>query len=154
MRLYRSQYSVLGSYALMKLKWQLDFPLYYHMWLSQYMQDLHLQEEFLLEQVGDHDRILNALSNFSQLFKKLEGRMKENGNYFRRNEGEFTNALEGMEWADQVGIAQGMHQELKRLNEIFNANRQQALNLLDVCQEESIRDHLSLSQFLVPRALA
>jgi flavin-dependent dehydrogenase len=154
MRLYRSLYSTLGSYALMKLKWQLDFPLYYHMWLSQYMQDLHLKEEFLLEQVGNRNQILNALSNFSHLFKKLEGRMKENGDYFRLNEGGFTNALEGMEWTDQVGISQGLHQELKRLNEIFNANRQQALDLLEVSQEENVRRHLSLSQFLVPHALA
>jgi len=153
MRLYRSLYSVLGSYALMKLKWQLDFPLYYHMWLSQFMQDLHLQEEFLLEQLGDRDRILNALSNFSHLFKKLEGRMKESGEYFRMNEGEFTNALESMEWADQVGISQGVRQELKRLNEIFNANRQQALDLLGACHEERIHRHLPLSQFLVPHAL-
>ena len=77
MRLYRNLYSVLGSYALMKLKWQLDFPLYYHMWLSPYMQDHHLQEEFLVEQVGEQGRILTALSNFSQLFKKLEGHMKK-----------------------------------------------------------------------------
>lgn len=154
MRLYRHLYSILGSYALLKLKWQLDFPLYYHMWLSQYMQDLHLQQDFLLDQVGDQERILNALSNFSNLFKKLEGRMMETGEYFRMNEGEFTNALEGMEWADQVGNSQGSHQELKRLNQIFNANRQQALELLGGCQEETVQRHLSLSQFLVPQALA
>ncbi len=154
MRLYRNLYSVLGSYALMKLKWQLDFPLYYHMWLSQYMQDHHLQEEFLIEQVGDQERILNALSNFSHLFKKLERQLVENGEYFRMNGGEFTNALEGMGWADRVGISQGPHQELKRLNEIFNSNRQQALDLLQECREESVRRPLSLSQFLVPRALA
>jgi flavin-dependent dehydrogenase len=154
MRLYRNLYSVLGSYALMKLKWQLDFPLYYHIWLSQYMQDHHLQEDFLVEQVGEQKQILTALSNFSHLFTKLEGRMKENGGYFRMNEGEFSNALEGMEWADQVGISQGRHQELKRLNEIFNGNRQQALDLIEGCQEDSVRQHLSLSQFLVPRALA
>jgi len=154
MRLYRNLYSVLGSYALMKLKWQLDFPLYYHMWLSQYMQDHHLQEEFLIEQVEDRHRILNALSNFSDLFKKLEGRLKENGDYFGMNESKFTNALEGMGWADQVGISQGAHQEFKRLNEIFNSNRQQALDLLEGGQEDHVPRHLSLSQFLVPRALA
>jgi hypothetical protein len=124
------------------------------MWLSQYMQDHHLQEEFLVEQVEDRHRILTALSNFSDLFKKLEGRMKENGDYFGMNESRFTNALEGMGWADQVGISQGGHQELKRLNEIFNSNRQQALDLLEEGQEDNVRRHLSLSQFLVPRALA
>lgn len=153
MRLYRGLYSVLGSYALMKLKWQLDLPLYYHMWLSQYMQDQHLNEEFLVEQVADHHRILNALSNFSELFKKLEERMKDSGEYFHMNRSEFTNALEGMGWADQVGITQGRHQELKRLNEIFNANRQQALELLDGTPPDSVRGPLSLSEFLVPRTL-
>ena len=153
MRLYRNLYSVLGSFALMKLKWQLDFPLYYHMWLSQYMQDHHLQEDFLLDQIDDRHRILSALSNFSELFNKIESRLHQTGNYFGRNKGEFTNALEGMEWADQVGIAKRTHQDLKRLSEIFNANRQQALDLLGGDQEEPVRTQLSLSQFLVPRAL-
>ena len=66
----------------------------------------------------------------------------------------FTNALEGMGWADQVGISQGSYRELKRLSEIFNSNRQQALGLLEEGQGESDQRSLSLSQFLVPRVLA
>ena len=118
------------------------------------MQDLHLQKEFLIEQIEGRHQILNALSNFSQLFKKLEDQMKEKGTYFEMNSGHFTNALEGMDWADQIGTPQGTHQELKRLHGILNASRQQALDLLGRCQKEVEAGPLSLSQFLVPRALA
>ncbi len=33
MYLYRDLYSLFGSYELLKLKFQLDLPLYYHIWL-------------------------------------------------------------------------------------------------------------------------
>jgi len=154
MRLYRNLYSLLGSYPLLKLKWQLDFPLYYHLWLSQYMQDLHLQEDFLRTQLSEQDLILNALSNFSLLFTRLDTHMRANGTYFHSNQHQFTNALEGVNWVEQVGTPQGLHQELKRLNQIFNSSRQSALNLLPSRSDiEQIQPSLSLSQFLTPHPL-
>ena len=71
MHLYRDLYSLFGSYELLKLKFQLDLPLYYHIWLAEFMQDLHLNEEFLSDQVQEHQQMLNALSTFSQLFQKV-----------------------------------------------------------------------------------
>ena len=70
MYLYRDLYSLFGSYELLKLKFQLDLPLYYHLWLSEFMQDLHLNEDFLTNQVQEQQQVLNALSTFSQLFSK------------------------------------------------------------------------------------
>ncbi len=153
MRLYRNLYSLLGSFSLLKLKWQFDFPLYYHVWLSQYMQDLHLQEEFLREQLAEQDLILHALSNFSTLFQDLEKHIQGKGQYYQLNQGIFSNAIEGVDWIEQVGMPQTQHQDLKRLNEILNASRRQALALLGIGEGEQTPSHLPLSQFLVPRSL-
>ena len=62
MLLYRDLYSLLGSFDLLRLKWQLDFALYYHVWLSQYMQDLHLNAEFLRRQLKERGLIFELLS--------------------------------------------------------------------------------------------
>ncbi len=129
MLLYRNLYSLFGSYELLKLKWQLDFPSYYHIWLSEFMQDLHLNEEFLSEKVHEQQPVLNALSNFARLFQKVEQHLRQTKGYYRRNLGEFTNAIEGVEWLEEVGQPQSPRQFFSRLHEIFNGCQEQA-NLL------------------------
>ncbi len=154
MRLYRNLYPLFGSYPLLKLKWQLDFPLYYHLWLSQYMQDRHLDIEFLRSQLSEQDLILNALSNFSSLFVQLTEHLKEQGEYFSSNRGHFTNALEGVDWLEEVGTPKSLHQELKRLSQIFNFSRQSALTLSMSDQASNDeKPFLPLSQFLTPHSL-
>ena len=154
MRLYRNLYPLLGSYSLLKLKWELDFPLYYHLWLSQYMQDLHLQEEFLRTQLSEQDLILNALSNFSALFIQLDQHLRATGDYFALNQHQFANAIQDIDWIEQIGNPIGLHQELKRLNQIFNSSRHSALSLFrpDV-NSDTETSPLSLSQFLTPHSL-
>ena len=145
MYLYRNLYSLFGSYELLKLKWQLDFPSYYHIWLSEYMQDLHLHEEFLAEKVQEQQPVLNALSNFSQLFKKVERHLHDTNTYYRGNLGQFTNAVEGVEWLEEVGQPQTPRQFFSRLHEIFNRSQEQANQLLGIHMMEK---PLPLSHFL------
>ncbi len=145
MRLYRDLYSLFGSYELLKLKWQLDFPSYYHIWLSEYMQDLHLNEEFLAEKVQQQEPVLNALSNFSKLFHKVERHLHVTQTFFRGNLGQFTNAIEGIEWLDDVGQPQTPRQFFTRLHEIFNHSQEQANQLLGTSQTVK---PLPLSHFL------
>ena len=130
MRLYRDLYSLFGSYELLKLKWQLDFPSYYHIWLSEFMQDLHLNEEFLIEKVREQQPVLNALSNFSHLFKRVEQHLHHTKTFYRGNLGNFTNAVEGVEWLEEVGQPQTPRQFFTRLHEIFNGCQEQANQLL------------------------
>jgi len=42
----------------------LDFPSYYHIWLSEFMQDLHLHEEFLADKIQEQQPVLNAFVKF------------------------------------------------------------------------------------------
>ncbi len=151
MRLYRNLYSLFGSYELLKLKWQLDFPSYYHIWLSEFMQDLHLNEEFLAEKVHEQQPVLNALSNFAELFQKVERHLHDTHAFFRGNLGQFTNAIEGIEWLDEVGQPQTPRQFFTRLHEIFNCCQEQADHLLGTSQPMHPRP---LSHFLSLRPTA
>jgi hypothetical protein len=151
MRLYRNIYSIFGSYELLKLKWQLDFPSYYHIWLSEFMQDLHLNEEFLADKIQEQQPVLNALSNFSQLFQKVEQHLHDTKAYYRGNLGKFTNALEGIDWVEEVGQPQTPRQFFTRLHEIFNRSQEQANQLLGVYE---MKKPLPLSHFLTLRTSA
>ena len=130
MGLYQDQYSLLGSYELLKLKWQLDFPLYYHLWFSQYLQDHHLNEDFLQEQIQGKTQVLNALRNFSCLFRSVEETLRSGKDYYRHNSGHFTDALEGVDWVKEVGTPQAPKQTLTRLNQIFNRTYHRSLELM------------------------
>ena len=130
MSLYRGLYSLLGSYELFQVKWQFDFALYYHSWLSQYQQDLHLDRASVLEQLEAQTFTLNALENFANFFRHIEHELRENGNYFRGNTGQFADGLKGIGFVREVGLPLGKHQELKRLNQILNDVHKEGLRLL------------------------
>ena len=136
MHLYRDLYSLFGSYELLKLKFQLDLPLYYHLWLSEFMQDLHLKEEFLIDQVQEQQQVLDSLSTFSQLFQKVERHLQGTKALYRGNLGNFTDALEGIEWVDEVGQPCTPQQSVTRLREIFRRGFEQANELLEVRSSE------------------
>lgn len=153
MRLYRGLYSTLGSYELFKLKWRLDLGLYYHLWVSQYMQDLHLDEGFLRQQIEQSQGVLNVLSNFSDLFHKVEHRMRERGEYYRLNTGHFARALDGINFVEEVGLPQRSYLILKRSNDILNTTRLQLLDLLGDEGAGTCRDPIPLGQFLVRQPL-
>ncbi len=145
MLLYRDLYSLFGSYELLKLKFQLDLPLYYHIWLSEFMQDRHLNEDFLTNQVQEQQQVLNALSTFSQLFQKVERHLSQNNALYRGNLGNFTDALEGIEWIREVGQPLNSEQSLTRLRAIFARGFEQANDLLEVGSNEPMGQPLSSS---------
>lgn len=143
MHLYRNLYSLFGSYELLKLKFQLDLPLYYHLWLSEFMQDLHLDEEFLANQVQEQQQVLNSLSTFSQLFQKVERHLHTINAIYRGNLGNFTDALEGIEWVREIGKPLTTEQSLTRLRGIFRRGYEQAHDLLETGSSEPRKPILS-----------
>lgn len=145
--LYRDLYSTLGSFELFKLKWQFDFALYYHWWLSQYLQDLHLNEAFLRSQLEEQHFVFNALTNFSSLFKAIETHIKRTGHYYHCNRKQFSDSLEGMNHIEHVGLPQPGHTQLKRLTEIFNRIYSQGVGLLEGTTNSVPHDALPLSRF-------
>jgi len=143
MHLYRDLYSLFGSYELLKLKFQLDLPLYYHLWLSEFMQDLHLDEAFLANQVQEQQQVLNSLSTFSQLFQKVERHLHDINAVYRGNLGNFTDALEGIGWVREIGKPLTPEQSLTRLRGIFHRGYEQAQDLLETRSSETRAQILS-----------
>lgn len=151
MRLYRGQYGVLGSFELMKLKWDFDIGCYYNLWVSPYMQDLHLDERELRRQLRMEGPVLRALANFGDLFRKVEARLHASGAYHRANLGRFAHGLEHIDFVEEVGRPRSRRAVLEKTAEIFNGVRARALPLLG---EESPVEPEPLTRFLRDRALA
>ena len=154
MLLYRGLYSTLGSYELYRLKWELDIACYYNLWVEPYMCDRHLDADFLRGQLREHTFILQALRNFAALFKAVEARLHERGDYHRRNLGEFTEPLAHLPYATQIGATYTREAALARTLEKFNDIRDRALDLLEDAPQRTVRKPLSLAAFMTSRPLA
>ena len=152
MRLYRGLYQTLGSYELLKLKWQFDISSYYNLWLDPYMQDQHLDAAFLVRQLRERIPVLQALANFAALFRKVEKSLKERGQFYRANLDHYCEPLGGLDHVRDVGTPHTREQILDRTRDSFNSVRSRALDLLEgTCRA---RAPLSFARFMVDRPLA
>jgi hypothetical protein len=154
MRLYRDLYSTIGSYELFSLKWDLDIASYYHLWVSPYMLDQHLDAEFLRSQLKQKALVLRALENFSMLFRKVERVLIERGEYHRLNLGEFRDGLTILSDVEKVGRPRPVGDVLETIGRTFNDVRARALAILGRdCGDTEARS-MPLAAFMAPRPLA
>jgi flavin-dependent dehydrogenase len=153
LHLYRDQYWLFGSYELCKLKWDLDVGCYYNLWISQYMRDTHLDARALKRQLALRDHVLAALSNFAELFRKVDAHLTERGAYERRNSGAYTDGQDRLGFMKRVGLPRSDHEILATTQDIFNHVRSQALDLLEDAPAPVVRESKPLVWFLEPRAL-
>lgn len=130
MRLYRGLYSTLGSFEIFRVKWSFDFPLYYHWWLSEFLQDLHLEEAFVEERLANQSTVLNTLGKFSLFFQRLVAHLSQEGNYYRQNQGRFLDDFEDIDFLDRVGLPQSLRYQFDKLCEILNKTRRLGLECL------------------------
>jgi len=132
MRLYRGLYGVLGSYELMQLKWNLDLPSYYNLWVTPVLQNRHLDPEFLREQLRLQPLLLQALGNFAALFRAAEQALRARGEYYRANLGVFYDSVEPIaDLMRDVGLPRSRREVLKRQQQTFNRARARGLDLLE-----------------------
>jgi len=131
MLLYRDLYQVQGSYEIMRLKWDLDIGCYYNLWLSPYMQDSYLDASYLQRQLRQQRFILQALRNFSGLFRTMGHSLEERGAYFRGNVGRFASGLEQIDFVDQVGLPRTRREVLDQTGKTFNSVFRGAREVLD-----------------------
>ncbi|MDH5567745.1 MAG: NAD(P)/FAD-dependent oxidoreductase [Myxococcales bacterium] len=153
MRLYRDHYPLFGSYELTKLKWDLDVGCYYNLWISQYLCDEHLNGRALRRQLLQREPVLAALSNFTALFRLLENRLRETGAYHRSNRGAYSDGQDCIRFMKEVGRPRSEGEVLARTEQIFNAVRDRALDLLEGTPGHGRREPKPLAWFLEPRAL-
>ena len=65
MRLYRGLYGMIGSYELMRLKWDFDIASYHNLWVAPFMTDQHLDPGWLRRQLRLRNLVLRAMENFA-----------------------------------------------------------------------------------------
>lgn len=132
MRLYRGLYGVLGSFELMRLKWELDLPSYYNLWVTPVLQERHLDTTFLREQLRLQPLLLRALENFSALFQATERALVARGEYHRANVGHFYDSIEPIaDLMRDVGLPRARRDVLKRQQRTFNHVSAMGLDLLE-----------------------
>ena len=153
MQLYRGQYPLFGSYEVCKLKWDLDIGCYYNLWVSQYMQDQHLDARALKRQLVQRRHVLAALSNFAALFRRVDEHLTAQGAYHRSNRGAWSDGQDRLGFVKRVGLPRSNREVLETTQEIFNAVRDRALDLLEDAPEPVAREPKPLAWFMAPRPL-
>lgn len=153
MRLYRDLYGCLGSYELMRMKWDLDVGSYYNLWVAAYMQDSYLDPSYLEGQLRWQPFLLNSLSNFSALFRSVEAHLRRSGGYHRANLGRFTFGLENIPFVEEIGRPRTRRTMLKTTHELFEVVRQRALDALDVPSDAPMRVPLPFQRFVSDQPL-
>jgi flavin-dependent dehydrogenase len=130
MRLYRGQYGLLGSYELMRLKWDFDIASYHNLWVAPFMTNQHFDPAWLKRQLRLRDFVLAAMENFAKLFGRAETVLRERGDYYRKNAGMFSYGLENIGFLDQIGVPRSQRTTLRQARDTFNQVRRDGLALL------------------------
>jgi flavin-dependent dehydrogenase len=154
MLLYRDQYPLLGSAELMRLKWDFDLALYYNLWVSAYMQDLHLDDAWLRRELRQEPFVLQAMANFTKLFEKARRHLEAEGHYHRGNRGRFSFGLEFIDFVEEVGRPRARRDVLGKTAEIFNSVYLRARELLGKPEDAPPAEPMPLTSFMVDRPLA
>lgn len=153
MRLYRDLYGCLGSYELMRMKWDLDVGSYYNLWVAAYMQDAYLDPSYLEGQLRWQPFLLSSLSNFAGLFRQVEAHLRRTGGYRRANLGRFTFGLENIPFVEEIGLPRTRRTMLKAAHELFEVVRQRALDALALPKDAPAREPYPFQRFVADRPL-
>ena len=130
MRLYRGLYGMIGSYELMRLKWDFDIASYHNLWVAPFMTDQHLNPDWLRRQLRLRNLVLRAMDNFAELFGRAEESLRERGAYYRKNRGMFSYGLENIDFLPQIGLPRTQRETLEQAERTFNIVRRDGLALL------------------------
>jgi flavin-dependent dehydrogenase len=130
MRLYRGLYGMIGSYELMRLKWDFDIASYHNLWVSPFMTDQHLDTDWLRRQLRLRNLVLRAMDNFAALFGRVEASLRERDAYYRRNRGVFSYGLENIDFLPGIGLPRSQRETLEQAERTFNLVRREALALM------------------------
>jgi flavin-dependent dehydrogenase len=131
LELYRNQYELFGSYELGRLKWDFDIGCYFNLWVSAYMQNLHLDPRWLRRQLRMAPFILEALRDFNRSFCDVAAALRQRGAFWRANRGEFVPGNASLDFLADVGGERSSDDVMKRNEQIFASVRSRIASLLD-----------------------
>ena len=151
MRLYRKLYGALGSYELLGLKWDFDIASYYNLWVEPYMQDRHLDAEYLKSQLRLRKMVPTVIESFSGLFGRVERHLREQGRYYDKNLGAFRLPFPAMAGHEHLGEPESGEQSLMRAEKAFHEVRKRALELLGHADLAADAKQLPMRHFMLGR---
>ena len=131
LELYRHQYELFGSYELGRIKWDFDIGCYFNLWVSAYMQNLHLEPRWLRRQLRSAPFILEALREFNQSFRNVAAALRSHGAFYRENLGKFVPGNASLDFLGEVGGERSGEMVMKKNEEIFSSIRGRISSLLD-----------------------
>lgn len=154
--LYRDLYSVLGSFELLKLKWDFDIACYYNLWAAPFFSDQHLDLRYLKGELRRKEFVLQGLEGFARFFKQVEGELLARGAYHRKNLGEFCHRLDLVDFVDDMFAPRPRRQVMRTTEAIFNGTRDRGLAILQDLGVPLQRDAASLPlyEFMLQEPLA
>jgi flavin-dependent dehydrogenase len=130
LELYRNQYELFGSYELGRLKWDFDIGCYFNLWVTAYMQNLHLDPRWLRRQLRMAPFILEALREFNQRFQDVGVALRASGSFYRENLGQFVPGNASLDFLAEVGGERSYEMVMKKNEQIFAAVRERIEALL------------------------
>lgn len=131
MLVYRGLYTALGSYELMRVKFNFDFGCYFNLWFDPFALDKHLDLRFLQSELRRRGDTMTALRNFATLFRRVEADLRARGAYHRGNLGEYNIGVDCLRhFIDECTTPRKRKLIDQRTEEVFNYGREEALKLL------------------------
>jgi flavin-dependent dehydrogenase len=131
LELYRNQYELFGSFELGRLKWDFDIGCYFNLWVSAYMQNLHLDPRWLRRQLRMAPFILEALRDFNRSFRDVAAALRQHGAFWRENRGEFVPGNASLDFLADVGGERSGEEVMKQNEQIFASVRRRIASLLE-----------------------
>jgi flavin-dependent dehydrogenase len=130
--LYTGQYQTFGSFELFRAKVRFDCACYYHLWFDSYMLDEHVDLKAVNGLLRRKEPVLEAMQNFSRLFRRTAERLLARGDYYRKNTDHWV--LDGREAfgpLETVGEKRRRPEIDRHTESIFNLACQMVAPLLD-----------------------
>ena len=130
--IYEGMYPVFGSFELYEAKVFFDTACYYNLLFDSYARDQHLDPRWVRTQLRRKDWVMQALTNFGDLFSRAAAEMQKRGTYFRGNTGEFR--LKGRKSfgvMEEIGKKRSRREVNARNEEIFQKTQAMVAQALD-----------------------
>ncbi|MFO0589765.1 MAG: NAD(P)/FAD-dependent oxidoreductase [Polyangiaceae bacterium] len=149
LRLYAKLYPIFGSFEIYRLKYLLDFNNYYNLVVWPFMADKITDMAWLKEELKFSDFVLRAQDAMADLFSRWGQDLRDKGQYFAQNEGQWANGLNGVvQFQEKLGPK--LDEEFRRreldkaYSSVFMGVVERMTNTPDLSTKKRVLSELSL----------
>lgn len=116
--LYKGQYRALGSFELLRAKWNFDLSTYYNLWLDEYLEDRHLDPRHVRTLLRRRHTTTEALREVGGTLGRLADDLSRRGEYHRANLDLYNDGTDRLGFQREVGAGRRVR-EINALNRDF-----------------------------------